>query len=78
MLLHIESGIEVKSGAFCQYIVYMNGILNMILAGLHYVLWSCLELLLEQLFTKKEKQWSNQMKLLYMQLPGKALPAKQL
>jgi len=56
----------------------MNGILNMILAGLHYVVWSCLELLLEQLFTKKEKQWSNQMKLLYMQLPGKALPAKQL
>jgi len=38
----------------------MNGILNMILAGLHYVVWSCLELL----FTKKEKQWSSQMKLL--------------
>ena len=34
------------------------------LAGLHYVVWSCLELLLEQLFTKKGKQWSSQMKLL--------------
>ena len=30
------------------------------LAELHYVVWSCLELL----FTKKEKQWSSQMKLL--------------
>lgn len=39
------------------------------LAGLHYVVWFGLELLLEQVFTRKKKQWSNQ---------TRNFPAKQI
>ena len=61
MSLHIASGIEVKSGGIMSvYCLHEWNFKHDSLAELHYVVWSCLELL----FTKKEKQWSSQMKLL--------------